>query len=105
MADRNGYNKSLFETEDGVCYMCGYHGDTARHEILHGANRQNSKKYGLWINVCPRCHREIHANDNGEYIYLKEAAQALFETTLKLQGKTKKQAHSEYMAVFGRNYL
>lgn len=95
---RNGYGKSLFDTEDGVCYICGYNGDTARHEILHGANRSNSKKFGLWISVCPRCHRGIHAEDNGTFLYLKEEAEERFirEYNVTIE---------EFRVLFGRNYL
>lgn len=77
--DRNGYNPSLFETEDGTCYLCGYVGDTARHEIWHGPNRERAKQDGLWLALCPRCHGKVHAEDNGKYKFLKEAAQALWE--------------------------
>lgn len=65
--DSNGYNKSLLDTEYGVCYLCSYHGDTARHEIFYGTGtRALSKRFGLWINLCPRCHAEVHADKEGE---------------------------------------
>ena len=95
---RNGYGKSLFPTEDGKCYVCGFVGDTARHEILHGANRSISKRFGLWIAVCPRCHANIHAEDNGSYLYLKEEAEERF-----LREYNKDVA--DFIAIFGRNYL
>lgn len=103
--DRNGYGPSLFETEQGVCYNCGLHTDTARHEILHGPNRKNSKKYGCWINVCPKCHELIHKEDNGEYLFYKEASQQLFECYRYLKGESEDDARREWMALFGRNYL
>lgn len=96
MADRNGYNKSLFNTEYGECYICHKITDTARHEILHGPNRQLSKKYGLWLNLCPPCHARVHQEDNGRYRYLKENAQNLFNLAFP---------EEDFLKVFGRNYL
>ena len=55
MTDSNGYNEILFDTEQGKCFNCGREVETCRHEIWHGANRQLSKYYGLWINVCVSC--------------------------------------------------
>lgn len=105
--DRNGYNPSLFETEDGTCYLCGFVGDTARHEVLHGPNRENSKKHGLWICVCPRCHDDIHREDNGLFLWLKEAAQELWECAQSIgrPQDPKAMIRKEFMAIFGRNYI
>ena len=94
--DRNGYRASLFNTESGFCYIHRGEVATARHEILHGANRNNSKRYGLWINVCPDCHKLVHLEDNGKYLYLKEDAQRLFE---------EEYPDKDFVAIFGRNYL
>lgn len=95
---RNGYGKSLFKTEDGECYICGYVGDTARHEIFNASNRQISKRLGTWIAVCPRCHNEIHADINGRFLWLKEEAQSLFMDEYCVTA-------DEFRKVFGRNYL
>lgn len=93
----NGYNTSIFPgNEDGTCLICKRVGDTARHEIFHGPNRQISKRLGAWISVCPACHSKIHAGDNTEYRWLKEAAQRLLEIEM---------GHWGYMAWIGRNYL
>lgn len=97
MADRNGYFPSIFPlNEDGTCLICKRVGDTARHEIFHGPNRQISKRLGAWISVCPACHSKIHAGDNTEYLWLKESAQRLLEIKI---------GHREYMRRIGRNYL
>lgn len=95
---RNGYGKSLFDTEDGTCYLCGFVGDTARHEVLFGAVRPLSKKLGLWIAVCPACHRRIHEDSNGRYMHLKEDAQVLFMDAYNVSTR-------EFIELFGRNYL
>lgn len=94
---QNNYNKSLFpQNEDGTCFICKRVGETARHEIFHGPNRQISKRLGAWISVCPGCHAQIHQEDNGKYRYLKEDAQRLLEKEI---------GHWGYMAWIGRNYL
>ena len=64
--DSNGYNPSLLDTEDGICYLCHTDGQTVRHEIYMGAgSRSLSKRYGLWVNLCPACHMEVHAEPKG----------------------------------------
>lgn len=64
--DRNGYNESIMATTAGECYLCPYVGDTARHEVFYGTGtRALSKRYGLWVNLCPRCHAEVHADPKG----------------------------------------
>ena len=76
--------------------MCRRYVDTARHEIFHGPNRAISKKYGMWIDVCPRCHVEIHKSDNINYRSLKEEAQRKFEM---------RWGHKRFMDLIMRNYL
>lgn len=77
--DRNGYGPSKFELEESTCYLCGHVGDVARHEVWHGPNRQRAKQDGLWVTLCPRCHEAVHKADNTTYMWLKQAAQALWE--------------------------
>lgn len=96
MADRNGYNHSKFQTEQGVCFICKRNIDTARHEIFYGnPNRENSKREGMWIDVCPLCHDKIHANPE-QFLMLKEKGQQLFEVW---------RPRAEFIAIFGKNYL
>lgn len=70
-----------------------------RHEIFGGSNRSFSKRYGLWINVCPSCHRRnknsIHLNPD-KHIGLKEEGQTLFE---------EEYPDKDFASIFGRNYL
>ena len=91
--DRNGYNKSLFNTDQGKCYLCKRYGDTARHEVYGASNRAFSKKLGMWVDICPLCHKRVHAEND---IDLKREGQRLFE---------EEYGHERFMAVFGRNYL
>lgn len=83
--DSNGYNKSLFDTRQGVCWYCHEYGETVRHEVFFGTkNRDISKKVGTWLYLCPKCHMWVHG---GGHIskdltldeFLKNKAQQLFK--------------------------
>lgn len=78
--DRNGYNKSILATTAGVCYVCGSNCETARHEVYEGnGTRALSKRYGLWINICPSCHQYIHEHPKSDKaVDLKDDARAAF---------------------------
>ena len=97
---KNGYAPSLFNTEDGFCYVHKDYCGTERHEIFPKHNRDNSKRYGLWIAVCPMCHRlgekNCHNESEGEFRYLREEAQQLFE---------EEYPDKDFLAIFGKNYL
>lgn len=96
MTDSNGYNDSLLPTEEGTCFVCRNVLETVRHEVFYGtANRENSKREGMWVNVCVACHRNIHANPE-QYLMLKEVAQKTFEVW---------RPRAEFMQIFGRNYI
>lgn len=93
--DRNGYAPSLFET--GCCVICGAGGDLIRHEIYGGTRRSNSKKYGAWLTLCPRCHEVIHRHPL-KFSRLKEIGQ---KEVVAFYGMTTE----EFIAKFGKNYL
>lgn len=78
--DRNGYNPSLLDTEQGTCYLCHTNGQTVRHEIYMGTGERSlSKRFGLWVNLCPRCHAEVHAEPKGrEAVKLDKDAHTAF---------------------------
>lgn len=96
MADSNGYNPSILATRDGECYICNSLTETARHEIYFGtANRKNSKKHGLWVNLCPYCHYLVHRNRVTD-LWLKEIGQRKYELT---------HTRDDFVKLFGRNYL
>lgn len=56
--DRNGYAPSLFPV--GACIFCGSTEPLNRHEVFHGPYRSKAKRLGLWANICPECHRQLH---------------------------------------------
>lgn len=91
--DRNGYSKSLFECEDGICFICGAHTDTVRHELFRGtSDRRISKAVGLHITVCPKCHEIAHKSEDAWH----KVGQRMFEHY---------HSHDDFMELFGRNYL
>ena len=101
MSYKNGYKDSIFETEKGRCYLCTYFEEdppihTVRHEIMEGiANRELSKYYGLWINICVPHHEDIHRNPK-KYLFLKEAANELFNYVYP---------DKDFLTIFGRKYI
>lgn len=96
--DRNGYAESIVQDIDG-CYYCGTTaGKLDRHEIYHGANREKSKRLGLWVTLCHDCHMTLHQTD------------AALDWTLKREGqriamKRYEMSTDEFRAIIGKNYL
>ena len=97
--DRNGYNPSIMATTAGECYLCHCVGDTARHEVYHGTGtRSLSKRYGLWVNLCPACHAEVHADPEGEKaVTLDKDARAAF--------LTEGHSQAEFTRIFVTGYI
>ena len=101
MSYKNGYRDSIFDTENGRCFLCTYFEEdppieTIRHEVIYGiANRELAKRYGLWINICVSHHQDIHDNPK-DYAFLKEAAQELFEQVYP---------EEDFLTIFGRKYI
>lgn len=69
--DSNGYAPSILSHEK-ACFICQSN-VTVRHEIFHASLRQKSKAYGLWINVCPIHHQQIHENADLDRAFKKVA--------------------------------
>jgi hypothetical protein len=81
------------------CYVCGYARDLEYHHIMHGtANRRLSTRYGLTCWLCSTHHRgRFGVHNNAELNHkLQEVAQTAFEKT---------HSHTEWMKIFGKNYL
>lgn len=92
--------KSIMQNEK-VCFLCGSTRDLEKHHAIHGiANRKWSEKYGLWIWLCPVCHREgpsaVHRNRVIDMWVIQEA-QRKFEATHGDRTKFRK--------IFGKSYL
>ena len=95
--DKNGYAPSILGAFD-FCYVCYKGGGLVRHEVFHGANRDKSKKLGLWINVCPDCHNKIHFTDGKLDRLLKESSQ---RAAMQVYGWDE----AEFRRRFGKNYV
>lgn len=96
--DSNGYVPSILPTEQGKCFICGLHTDTARHEVYGGSNRKLSKENGLWVYLCPNCHqygRHAVHNDRSADLALKAYAQDKYEET---------HSRADFMKKFMMNY-
>lgn len=85
--------------ETRCCAVCGWPSETlARHHVFEGtANRKQSAKYGLWVYVCPDCHRDIHERPEA-HIGMKRRAQelAMLEYGWSVD---------DFRRIFGKNYL
>lgn len=96
--DQNGYAPSVLCATNccSLCFRTDRH--LQRHEVFHGADRQKSKRYGLWINVCPECHEKIHQRGGGTDLRLKEWAQ---RNAMIVYGWTK----DDFRRRFRKNYV
>ena len=99
--DDNHYATSILQYNVGEqCAICKQkHIELVRHEVFGGPNRWLSKRYGLWVTVCPTCHAYLHADPKSpQAIDLKQQAQhqAMFKN-----GWTT----AEFIMKFGKNYL
>lgn len=98
--DNNGYVESIMPINYGECFVCNGTKDLVRHEVFHGtANRILSKRFGLWVLICPERHAYVHQHP-----------QSLYNKNMKMLGQ--KMAMDKYewskrdfINVFGRNYL
>lgn len=91
--------KSIIQTDGNGCYLCGRCVMLEKHHCLAGvANRKLSEKYGLWVMLCQECHTGKHGAqyDKEKNLMLKRDAQFAFERT---------HTRSEWMKLFGKNYL
>lgn len=78
------------------CYLCGgVPSDT--HHIFNGAERKKSEQYGAIIQVCRRCHNEIHKN-----YPLREQLKKEFQHKIMVEHNL---TIDEFRQVFKKNYL
>ncbi len=96
----------LHNKQDGTCYLCMLlNQDYARrttqeHHVIFGtANRKLSERYGLKVYLCLQHHEvgpaAVH-NNHENALLLQQKAQEAFE---------KMYSRSQWMLVFGRNYI
>ena len=92
------YNPSIFEGQDDIyCAECGSTQYVTRHEIFFGNDRDRSKHWGCWINLCSACHDKLHFGKSKTLkVKWQRECQKKFE---ELYG------HKKFMFVFRKNYL
>ena len=81
------------------CYECGRtKAPLERHHIFNGnPNRKLSEKYGLWVYLCPPCHRKVHA----EFALREHLKQTAQREAMKTYGWSV----DDFRRIFGKNYL
>lgn len=98
MGNIKPYNDSIL-CDMSECYFCCTTIDLVRHEVYQGKSRQMSKYYGLWVTLCPKCHREIHNDPQGERAeFLNKLAET--KALQKYRWSVK-----DFIQVIGKNYL
>lgn len=56
--------KSIVQTDDTICYLCGGPNPTDWHHVYNGtANRKKSEADGMKIKVHRKCHDYIHKHE------------------------------------------
>ena len=85
------------------CYFCGSERNLEKHHAMHGtANRKLAERDGLWVWVCPDCHRGTYGvhgkHGHGKDMTLKMAAEYAW---IKHNNKTEK----DWIKRYGKNYL
>lgn len=101
--DRNGYAPSILEEWDDRCFVCtvqeSEYTPLIRHEIYQGVGRRETcKKLGLWITLCPNCHRKMHEEPSWTVAReLDRYAQGCAQLRYKL-------SKQDFIRMFGKNY-
>ena len=100
--NKNGYAPSIMQAGLGHCYRCGRtSGKLDFHEVFGAANRQKSKRLGLW---CVLCHDGCHLGAYGVHYNAEVMAQLHREgqeAAMEAYGWTRE----EFIKQFGKNYL
>ncbi len=100
--DRNGYNPSIMQSADvEECYLCGVPFPMERHEVFGASNRDKSKEDGLWVTLCPICHRtgkySVHMNG--------EVAEDLKAEAERMWCIRNSKTIDDFLERYGRNYI
>ena len=86
-------------SEEQECYICGSTQWLECHHLYGGANRKNSEKYGLKVNLCHDCHNEppngVHFNKK-RMDWLRAEGQKKFNEVYP---------DLDFRQIFGKNYL
>lgn len=98
--DRSGYAPSIVQRNMTRCYMCNAPGLLERHEVFGAANRDKSKRLGLWVHLCTRCHRGVDG------VHFKaEKMQMLHEQGQRAAMEEYGWTVDEFRKKIGKNYI
>ena len=87
----------IIGTERGTCFICGRMCQTHKHHVFGAYNRKRAERDGLFVYLCPECHRMVHS-DYMANVSLKEMAEiAWLDTNQK--------NINDFIAEYGRNYI
>lgn len=93
--------KSILQTDDDICFICGGYGATETHHIFGGAYRSKSERYGLKVRLHHDCHNEppngVHHN--------KEVMDELHRIGQMAIMEQEGWDISWFISEFGKNYL
>lgn len=85
------------------CFRCGTPYNLEKHHIFGASNRKYSEVFGLWVYLCPECHRGNNKKIRGVHFdpdysnSLKKLGQQRWEEIVG--------THEEWMNIFRKNYL
>ena len=101
--DRNGYAPSILQDDLEACFICfGCHEKLDRHEVFGGANRQKSKRLGLWVTLC---HNQHHIFGPRSVHQCREVDLALKRFAQRAAMLHYGWSVEDFIREFGRNYL
>ena len=90
-------NLNSIISKERKCFFCGSREKLEIHHVFGGSLREKSTKYGLFVFLCQKCHKNLHfgANSRSMTDKLKSVAQEAFE---RKYGKEKflKEFHANF---------
>lgn len=99
MREMSTSKKSIIIDDLTMCFVCGRPAEGTHHILYGSANRRLADKYKLVVGLCYAHHRGnngVHGGNKELDIMLKQLAQRRFIEEYK---------DSDFIAIFGRNYL
>lgn len=100
--------KSIMDTEQGKCYLCGRETVTECHHIFGGSNRRISDKDGMTVYLCRLCHWRCHNGENSPIVRYRLHKDGEIRWIEHFGPDILKEGGdpiAEFMKRYGRNYL
>lgn len=83
------------------CFFCNSIINIHKHHIFFGtANRKLSEKYGCWVYLCAH-----HHNMSDEGVHFNKAMDLELKQLCQKEMEKNGTTRTEFMQIFGRNYL